>query len=109
MTTFKMLLVISAVTVVLAAPATAQQGIFIPNGSLLMVDSSGHARIAEAGNMARGMMRRSGRPVGAGLILYNDGRRLYSMTDKKMAGGKMLSDMLLENFQTDPNRASHGG
>ena len=47
--------------------------------------------------------------MGAGLILYNDGGRLYSMADKKMAGGKMLSNMFLENFQTDPNRASHGG
>src|SRR5216683_7673359 len=98
MTTFKTLLAISAVTVALAAPAAAQQGIVIPSGSLLMVDSSGRATVTEAGKMAHDMMRRSGRPV-AGVILYMDGGRLYSMADKKMAGGKMLSTMFMEDFQ----------
>ena len=105
MTTLKTLLAISAITVALAAPAAAQQGIVIPNGSLLMVDSSGKATVTQAGKMAHDMMRRSGKQVGAGHILYMDGGRLYAMADKKMAGGKMLSTMFLENFQTDPNRA----
>ena len=104
MTTFKMFLAISAVTVALEASAAAQQQIVIPSGSLLMVDSSGRAMVAKAGDMADRMMRRSGRLMGAGLILYNDGGRLYSMADKKMADGRMLSEMFLEKFQTDPNR-----
>src|SRR5260370_28673043 len=104
-----MLLAISPVAMRTAAPDTAEQAINIHSGSLLMVDGSGRARVAEAGHMAHSMMRRSGRPVSAGLILYNDGGRIYSMADRKMGGGRMLSDMFLENFQTDPNRASHGG
>jgi hypothetical protein len=105
MTAFKTLLAISAVTAALAAPAAAQQAIVIPNGSLLMVDSAGRATVTGAGNMAHTMMRRSGRPVGAGVIIYMDNGRLYAMNDKKMTGGKMLSTMFLENFQTDPIRA----
>ena len=96
MTTFKMPLAISAVTVALVASAAAQQQIVIPSGSLLMVDGSGRATVAKAGDMAHRMMRRSGRPMGAGLILYNDGGRLYSMANKKMANGRMLFEMIVD-------------
>lgn len=105
MTAFRTLLAISVVTAALAMPAAAQQGIVIPSGSLLMVDSSGKATVSGAGKMAHGMMTRNGKSAGAGLILYNDGGRIYSMADKRMAGGKMLSSMFLEDFQTAANRA----
>lgn len=98
MTTLKTLLAISAVTVALAAPAAAQWVVTpsLPNGSLLMIDSSGKATVREAGKMAHSMMVRHGKRVGAGVILFMDGGQLYSMADRRMTNGRMLSEILLE-------------
>ncbi len=99
MTTLKALFVASVIAIGLAAPASAQQSIFVPNNSLLMVDASGHATVTEAGKLAHATMMRKGKPVGEGVILYMNEGRLYMMTDKKMAGGKMLSAMFMEDRQ----------
>jgi hypothetical protein len=99
MNALKMLLAISAVTVAFAAPAMAQnmgQLSSFPPDSALIINSAGRTTMIKPGRSAHAMIMRHARPVGAGVILFRSGGRLYMAHDQKMPGGHMLSEMIMD-------------
>jgi hypothetical protein len=80
----------------LAAPARAQgDGAIFMEGQMIMPSATGMLITKPIDPAIREMMMKDAMPMTTGVMMMMHGGRMYTVTDKKMPNGKMLSDMVM--------------
>jgi hypothetical protein len=84
----------------LAVPALAQgypQAINIGEGTMLMVTPKGEVMTVQTPPTMSDTMMKEGKKITAGMMIMRRGGDLYLVPDKKMADGRMMSDMVMKH------------
>ena len=97
MLSLRLVLAATAVTFALGAPAFAQNiSLELSDRQGIMIDTRGHVSRLNVGPRGHAMIMKHAAPVQAGTIFYMSGGKLYMTRDRKMTGGQMLHDVLVQ-------------
>ena len=89
----------TAVTFALGAPAFAQNiSMELSDRQAIMIDTAGHVSRMNIGPKGHAMIMQNATRVQAGTIFYMSGGKLYMTRDRKMTGGQMLHDVLVQTL-----------
>jgi len=99
MLSIRSVLAATAVTFALGAPAFAQNiSMELSDRQAIMIDTAGHVSRMNVGPKGHAMIMKNATRVQAGTIFYMSGGKLYKTRDRKMTGGQMLHDVLVQTL-----------
>ena len=88
-----------AVTFALGAPAFAQNiSMELADRQAIMIDTAGHVSRMNVGPKGHAMIMKNATRVQAGTIFYMSNGHLYMTRDRRMTGGQMLHDLLVQTL-----------
>ncbi len=77
------------------APGAEMRGMMMKEGMMMVVMPDGRTSTMQMSDkMMSDMMMKEGKPMTGAHMMMMSGGKMYMMEDKKMADGKMMSDMM---------------
>jgi hypothetical protein len=99
MLSLRSVLVATAITFALAAPAFAQNiSMELSDRQAVMIDTAGHVSRMNVGPRGHAMIMKYATRVQAGTIFYMSKGQLYMTRDRRMSGGRTLHDLLVQTL-----------
>jgi hypothetical protein len=89
---FSKIALLASVAAFLASGTHYAQAQMVDEGHVIHVDPSGKTKVMRVHTKGHEALMKEGRPLAAGAIIYRSGGRLHLVEDKRMPGGKMLSE-----------------